>query len=315
MKIIEYNTNLPDSFLQTILPEDIWKLNPIIAGGSAISLWFMSEMTKGLPEGMGESFIATLNKTKKIIPYSDVDIWFHKDQEEVISSLLAEEPPEKIMSGFNLTKKSYWANTYSSYSKPSCPIQFIKKTQDSVESLISSFDISLSSAAIYKGKFYISDNVLESFKRKEIILNNPDHIQKRTFGSKIFQGLRHFKYAKRFNMSFDKALHQKTIHLFADSVAFLQAFEKNNSDHNTSVKITSSNSNYEETVLTKESLVGMTRQFCTLFDQLKTMKNFSETDLLFIPDSRYIPVGKYINASRENSIKPNSSPFYGFLNF
>lgn len=163
MKVIEYNVNLPNSFLQTILPEDIWRLNPIVAGGSAVSLWFISEMIKGLPDGMSDSFISNLNKKNKIIPYSDIDIWFQKNSEEKFLELIAEDPPDKIIAGFSLMKKSYWANTYHNYGKSSCPIQFIKKPQDSVESLISSFDISLSSVAIYNNKFYVLDNVLESF--------------------------------------------------------------------------------------------------------------------------------------------------------
>lgn len=307
MKVIEYNVNLPNSFLQTILPEDIWRLNPIVAGGSAVSLWFISEMIKGLPDGMSDSFISNLNKKNKIIPYSDIDIWFQKNSEEKFLELIAEDPPDKIIAGFSLMKKSYWANTYHNYGKSSCPIQFIKKPQDSVESLISSFDISLSSVAIYNNKFYVLDNVLESFKKKEIILNNPDQIQKRTFGSRVFQGLRHFKYAKRFNMSFDKALHQRMIHLFADSVAFLQAFEKNNNDHKIPVKIISSNSDYEQTIITKESLVGMTKQFCTFFDEFKKMQHFSETDILFIPDSRYIPVGRHIDAMKVDNLSKKTS--------
>jgi hypothetical protein len=108
-------------------------------------------------------------------------------------------------------------------------------------------------------------------------------------------------------MSFDKALHQRMIHLFADSASFLQAFEKNNYDHKVPIKIVSSNSNYEQTIVTKESLVGMTKQFCTLFDQLKEMKHFSETDLLFIPDSKYIPIGRYIHSHMMSSEKNKSS--------
>jgi len=168
-------SDFSNELVKSFIPEEILKSKPVIAGGFALSLYltcissesnFIKQIRKNI----------TKNEKALPFPFSDIDIWFLKDNPEieVIKEIFLSENP-KIISGTleqekyttDITKKSFWANTYrltiQSPKFKHIPIQFIKKNPDTIEQLITDFDIKICSDAWYDGKFYLSDDLHQNF--------------------------------------------------------------------------------------------------------------------------------------------------------
>jgi len=77
------------------------------------------------------------------------------------------------------------------------PIQFVKKTTKDIQSLIDSFDLACCSIAWHDGQFYFGKNFDSQLKSTELFYNDISSIKKMSFGKKIFQAIRTFKYSKR----------------------------------------------------------------------------------------------------------------------
>jgi hypothetical protein len=310
-------SDFSNELVKSFLPEEILKSKPVIAGGFALSLYltcissesnFIKQIRKNI----------TKNEKALPFPFSDIDIWFLKDNPEieVIKEIFLSENP-KIISGTleqekyttDITKKSFWANTYrftiQSPKFKHIPIQFIKKNPDTIEQLITDFDIKICSVAWYDGKFYLSDDLHQNFESKTIEFNNFKRIKRQKFGSKVFQSLRYFKYAQRFNLEFSKEMFDFVVELTSSVSDYFDKTSKDNSDQKT-FQLTSSNGSYTEEVVNSPSMQRMCRQLIDNFDLLSKMSHWTSATPLFLANSKHVNIKKYLTKNDNNSTSNSS---------
>jgi hypothetical protein len=221
----------------------------------------------------------------------------------------------------SVSRTSDWANTFivsrSLFSKKvkARPVQCIIRPQESPEDLIKSFDLGISSVAIYRGEFIVHENFFKSLEKKELITNGASAYKNKSLASRVFQALRHFKYYNKLNFDFSKELYQDVLNVMSDANQlwieaqkaeiidkhgsygrlanqpnYLRGLASSRSSHvSGKVKITTSQ-NYEQEVDIKESLTGMIRSLAEKFPELQKMKHWDLSHALFLQDSPIIPV-------------------------
>jgi hypothetical protein len=295
----------------------------IIAGGFALNAYMISEALVGLKDNPSLSLIKSNLITNAVVPFSDVDLWVTKDCQD--SALLSLFEPQKGKVGgdtifvgdgesLSLQRSSDWANTYSWSSKKlnksvkPKQIQCIVKKQDSVESLLSSFDLGICSIAIHKGEFIIHPSFLESLNSKQLTINNAS-LMRKSLPSKVYQALRHFKYLEKTKFEFSKELYQKTLEVMSDSNTYWTECKKLGAisqwggvTAGVKVKITTSD-NYEQEVVTKESTNSMIKRLATHFAEMQKMSHWDISHALFIGDSDLFPVKSIIEKRLVDSNK------------
>jgi hypothetical protein len=298
----------------------------IIAGGFALNAYMVSEALLGLRGSPSFHLIAQNLLFNPVVPFSDVDLWIKKDcQDEMLLTLFRAQKDGDIKrdttfvgdgESLFLQRSSDWANTYSFSGKGSKVklkhIQCIVKKQDSVESLLSSFDLGICSVAIHKGEFIIHPSFMESLNSKQLTINNAS-LMRKSLPSKVYQALRHFKYFEKTKFEFSKELYQKTLEVMSDSNTYWQECKKlgvisqwGGTTAGVKVKITTSD-NYEQEVVTKESTNSMIKRLAVYFAEMQKMSHWDVSHALFVGDSDLFPVKSIIEKKLAEANKNSRS--------
>ena len=360
MKIV--TSELSKEIISLFIPKPVLDMNPVVAGGFALSL-YMTTLAAQDPT-VGSFILAELNNKKKkaelILKFSDIDLWFLREnslvetdtfKEVFFGQVGKEELPQRILHTsstnsfhkattssnhsvvMSLEKSSLWANTFMFKGAwaptHSYPIQFVKKQQKDVESLLKSFDFKVSSVAWMDGSFYILDGFEESVAKKTLELNEGEakRLKKQKFGTKIFQSIRTFKYFNRFNFEFSKELFDHIVEnmmLASDyllkveearkqEAAGAQGRVKFSSTYTGKISVSSSNPNYLEEVTNTETMQGMCVSLCQNFDMLTKMSHWDDSIALFFANSKVINIRHILDAKINAQSKTDSSPYPPFV--
>lgn len=332
---IKKDANLIVDLINAYLPKELAE-DPdiIIAGGFALNAFLASEALTGVSEEIA-SVIKNNLITKPLMKFSDIDLWLTKDSTSKFTPLFRHVPngsnPSKgakhplelglEISGQKIScvRWSDWANTYTIYHNGNkgvkhVPIQCIVKPQSSTEDLISGFDLGICSVGIYRGEFIIHESLVNSLKEKEIRYNNRNSFENKPLGSRVFQSLRFFKYRTKTDFQFSKDLYDDVLATMSDANTFWIEAKKSGAitQHGSvaapgvKVKITTTK-DYEQEIMTKESLVGMMRRLSLLFFEMQKMSHWSVTHALFFQDSELFSVKGIIEKNLVDSEKARAT--------
>ncbi len=209
------------------------------------------------------------------------------------------------------TKSSVWANTYefaggvvNGFERKS--VQCVVKEQDSVESLLSEFDLSLSSVAIHRGEFIIHKSLVESLDKKEILYNKRTWFTRRSFASRLFLCLRYMKYVDKIGFDLSSDLYKDVLSTISDASSFWNEAKKLGMGNDLKIKVTT-NSNYEQEIVTRESIYAMAKKLAAEFPKLAKMKHYDVSHVFFIADSEIFKI-KDILEPRVVEVRSNQIP-------
>lgn len=332
---IKKDANLIVDLINAYLPKELAE-DPdiIIAGGFALNAFLASEALTGVSEEIA-SVIKNNIITNPLMKFSDIDLWLMKDSTSKFAPLFQHVPngsnPSKgakhpfelgpEISGQKLScgRWSDWANTYTIYHNSNkgvkhVPIQCIVKPQSSTEDLISGFDLGICSVGIYRGEFIIHESLVNSLKEKEIRYNNRNSFENKPLGPRVFQSLRFFKYRTKTGFQFSKDLYDDVLATMSDANTFWIEAKKSGAitQHGSvaapgvKVKITTAK-DYEQEIVTKESLVGMIRKLSQLFFEMQKMSHWNITHALFFQDSEIFSVKGVIEKNLVDSEKAKAT--------
>ena len=341
---IKKDAKLIVDLLKNNLPKEILE-DPdiIIAGGFALNAFMANEAIQSVSNiGMAEILLSSLS-INPIAPYSDIDLWIMKDSSSGLLPLFQKMDIDTSVgfgdsTKFHVSRTSDWANTFTvsmpvfSKKVKIKPVQCIIRPQESPEDLIKSFDLGISSVAIYRGEFIVHENFFKSLEKKELITNGASAYKNKSLASRVFQALRHFKYYNKLNFDFSKELYQDVLNVMSDANQlwieaqkaeiidrhgsygrlasqpnYLRGPVNSRSHVSGKVKITTSQ-NYEQEVDVKESLTGMIRGLAEKFPEMQKMKHWDISHALFLQDSPIIPVKSILEKSLANQeLKKNSA--------
>lgn len=275
--------------------------NCIIAGGFLVNAWFLSRIMK---DNMFKKPIkdavynANLNHLESKVIYSrsgefynvsnliknfgDIDIWFKKGF-KVDNSFFADSIEFKDIdythtnleytfgsAKMTMSSSSKWANTFRYRNCPSLPVyQFIKKQPESVKELFQDFDFNNCCFAYHDGHFYYTEEAVKAFEDCVLSLNNDKKFVKNTVAGKVYSGLRSFKYAKRYNLDFDKNLsnHIYKIMFEASQIGEEEYNDMRSDDINGYIQ---TNCDYRTFYSMTESFIANVR----IFSEMKNYKSF-----------------------------------------
>jgi hypothetical protein len=296
------DASLVIDILKSVMPEELVN-DPdiIVAGGVALNLYMIQLSLESMNPAHRAIPIRTFLRTP-MIKFSDVDLWITKESNSNYAKLFENVPSTKENrigkeyevgnTKLKVLSRSDWATTYS-YSRRknaevinySTPIQCIVKHQNSAEELISSFDLGICSVAIYRGEFIVHETLLKSLNDNELCFNNSNDRGK-SFASKAYNTLRCFKYYEKTGFDFSKDVYSDVLSVMYDASLFWNEFETTaGSKIGQSIKITT-NSNYEQEIISKENVVGMVQSLATNFVKLQKMKHWDMSNALFMPKSK-----------------------------
>jgi len=287
--------------------DDLLLLNPVIAGGSMLSLYRAIRLhdTDAKWEEL-KRFLEKAPKLAKIDPFGDIDIWFKNSNpihsvEHQYNWLVADcgqpfssraklnksqvylppvHPPVLGLERFN--KASSWANSYLTVNRTrltpiySGEVQFIKKPISSIEELLSSFDFANCCVAWHEGKLYYDDRIDDAFSKFELRINNKEPFERDSIAMRIFGALRAFKYSNRYNLDFDPKITEYLFKLYVDS---------KNIDYNKyGNKVVEIETLYGKSISSVSTLKGMVSHFHSLFKKFSKMKYFKKEYALYLVD-------------------------------
>ena len=248
--ILQKKSEKADWIAKEIIGKELLSLDPIIAGGAALFIYrsIMYFDTKYKWSNFCRS-VKSLGSRDNIIGvsspftggFSDIDIWFllsndifskSNDYNFLISATpIADSESFKLYNDIKLNylNSSTWCNTWEAISDNlmskrrevgntiKCPIQFIKKGFDSVDSLIESFDFINCSVAWHNGILYYDSRIDESFKSFELRSKDISIYYNNSIINKIFHCNRAFKYSKRFCLDFDSSISKYVLQTYIES--------------------------------------------------------------------------------------------------
>lgn len=303
------DASLVIDILKSIMPKTLIE-DPdiIIAGGAALNLYMIQTMLESMNPAHIAIPIKSFIKTP-VVKFSDIDLWITKGSASKNLKLfdLGEGEPASrcIESGERLTliKSSGWANTYTFQAEKGSlmyPIQCIVKEQESTEDLLSTFDLGICSVAIYRGEFIVHESFFKTLDEKELHFNKSDG-RGRSFSSRVYNTLRIIKYFDKTGFDFSKEVYDDVLSVIYDASSFYDEFEKTaKSKIGATVKITTNN-NYEQEIISKESVVGMVRSLADQFHKLQRMKHWDISNALFMPKSKLFNPNGIIKSHMDKS--------------
>lgn len=210
-----------------LIPNSISDSNPIIAGGSILHL-YLNYSDEG--SNQVRYLKSYLEKASRLYSSSkfyqlkfnqpeyagDIDIWYSSEEEIV-------EAASHMQADCTLKESSNWATTFRRsadkryfFSRVS-DIQIIQKIAESPEDLISSFDIANCMIAWQNGKLYIDSRLDEAFGAGEIRYVNNPFAGNLTIASKLFNGLRLYKYSYKYSLSFSEEINNIILNLYMEA--------------------------------------------------------------------------------------------------
>lgn len=189
-----------------------------------------------------------------------------------------------LNAGYGIKSSTTWANTFLSCNKDSfeSSIQMVRRPQNSIEDLFSSFDIANCCAAYYDGKFYFSDLFEEASQSKT--LEKGEKFNKDIIQNKIWTANRAFKYAKRYGLDFSNSICEDMVNLFVDTEEFMKKIYSSELDDlilkTDTLEIEDA---YGQTTMhiSKETLLSLSKNLLHNFRSLILMKNFN-TEYIFL---------------------------------
>lgn len=93
---------------------------------------------------------------------------------------------------------------FLSHNQTSRSLQFLKKEQDSVQSLINTFDLTLSMVAWSKGILYVDQRCIDAINSRELTISKDYKFGKESTQLKVYRAKRFIKYLERYNISASK---------------------------------------------------------------------------------------------------------------
>ena len=339
---IKKDANLIVDYINCHLPKELAE-DPdiIIAGGFALNAFLVNEALAGVSNEMA-SLLKKSFLLHPVMKFSDLDLWILKDSKSGFAPLFEhvkggqaapgrkkerhpfEDGVKVVDQKWATSKWSDWANTYTVTSKPAIPvkkvpIQCIVKPQNSPEDLLSSFDLGVCSVAIHRGEFIVHQSLIDSIKSKELLYNNGKSLKYKSLGSRVFQSLRFFKYIDKTGFDFSEDVYKDVLATMSDANTFWIEAKKQGAlnqyggmTNGVKVKITTTN-DYEQEVVTKESIRSMIQQLALKFESMQKMKHWDITHALFFQDSSLFSIKGIIEKNTLGAEKSSQSKLDTFL--
>lgn len=337
-----------EKIVESIVPDVVLSMNPILAGGFITSIFEnciqqnkAAKIFDIFHKSGSQAFDFTgsvMHQLKQHLKFGDIDVWFTKDNKflktakykSIISSDGFLGFDSVLSSNFYSGRESRWARTYNySSNELYFQVQFIKKTFDDVESLLSNFDIVNCQAAYYAGKFYFSEEFIENMKNKTIVIN--DSFDDKSVMAKVWTLNRLFKYSERYNLEPSKELVDKIIDVFFDSEKIGQQiknlpYTKLIKFEDVTAKELSEEILYGDGIFTQKSVSNILNMFFRNADRLFYFKNITDEQVLcfvgfkdrYVHDalSKYLTLknshnnGDAVNSFSTSFAQPMADPFF-----
>ena len=288
--------------IENIFAKDFLSTSPVIAGGFALSIrmaimhhdsdYKWNNFKKNFKKGRGGGWYY-------IPPFGDIDVWFLENNsifscDNKLNFLISydSKDPTHSLNGreVRLIGESKWGNSFSTKPfccinplvKPACNLQVINTKYESVEQLLSSFDLENCKYAWHNGYLYFSNNAEQLFN--SFTLSKSADRAYSSFQEKLFHGLRYFKYSSRYNLDFDKDLALFALNTYLDIDSERCTLPATN--NNISIGVP----NYGSSASSGSDMIS---EFLGYFDDFYQMKTFDKGWLPFlIPLADRIPLIK-----------------------
>lgn len=293
--IRSFRSEKAEWLMREIIPNNnFWDLNPVIAGGSALSVYKAVKLYNS--SFKWESFkreTKSLGRRSKIDNFGDVDVWLLEnnnaekdiidliysdniDRLKIASSLEMFKAPDQ--SNAFIKRSSKWANSFGTgFSKLySGDIQIIKRRPKDIKDLFSTFDFVNCQVAFYSGRIYYNTGINNAFKKFELEIDDETPYLKFGLAGKIFNALRAFKYSKRFGLDFDRKL--------TDYIFNLYVATKNIDYSKYEDRIIELERMYGTQLSSVDTLKSMVYSFRALYSDFSKMKYFRDEYSLFLLD-------------------------------
>ena len=271
-------------------------MKPVIAGGFALSvlraLRLYNSQDKWSELKRAEAYYGC-SKTflSRIDTFGDVDFWFFEDHAvhnkgELSWVMFDKSEPNVLQEPFNskyrVVRSTKWANSFRSIEAKDIPIiQIIKKPISSIENLFESFDFKNCCVAYHDGVLYYDEDLISSFNKFELTLNNDENYIGESIAKRVYSGLRAFKYAKRYMLDFSEALSELIfdIYLSLDDVDYNDYQDK----------VVLRNNVYGTTLMSSSDLHDMVKTFESNFRHFTRMKTFKGEYAIYLLERKNLP--------------------------
>lgn len=317
-----------NELIHKMIPKQLLDQGPIIAGGSILAQYILPYYASQVfrPDDLKSKFLHVFNLEKKfsyeaqrkwLKSYMDIDIWFDQDHQFWDES----NPGNILVKGYDKNtihslpyssflqygiyqpvRSSVYANTYNPVNPDGLTnrqIQIIREPAKSIESLIESFDFTNVSIAWYNDSVYILDGLDEAFANKELRANRDTLYCDLNISSKIYQGLRAFKYVDRYSLQMSPSLCKQILDIYLD----IGIYRANESKTVTNNSVQLNGGPYGTRTVTTAYVDKQLNMFIEKFDSFVKMNNFKPEWLFYvvsiIPDiqkyiDRFSVDGKYV---------------------
>ena len=293
--IRSFRSEKAEWLMKEIIPNDsFWSLNPVIAGGAALSAYRAVKLYNS--EYRWNSFkreTRSLGRRSKVDKFGDVDVWLLEDNDsrKDITNLIYSDDINQLKSAslldiFNspnrpgafIKRSSKWANSFGTGFSDlySGDIQIIKRRPKNIKDLFSTFDFINCQVAFFSGRIYYNTELNNAFDKFELEIDDETPYLKFGLAGKIFNALRAFKYSKRFGLDFDKKL--------TDYVFNLYIATKNIDYSKYKDKVIELERMYGTSLSSVETLKSMVYSFRSLYSDFSKMKYFRDEYSLFLLD-------------------------------
>ena len=294
---------------QVVNDENIMNLKPLLAGGSALSVyrayrlydsdykWRQLERLVGVNDDRPDLLLNKLDK------FGDIDAWFPEEHPAhnggLGSWLLTDsEHREGLISplgdSYRDVKSSKWANSFrrkrdSLGGSAGIIFQAIKTPISSARDLFKSFDYINCCVAYHDGILYYDSRLDYAFNKFELRLNNSTNYKGNSMPKRVYSGIRAFKYAKRYHLDFSDELSHLIYKIYMDLGSIDYAHYKD--------KVTLVNNVYGTTLMSQNDFKDMVKSFEQNFKYFTKMKTFKGEYAVYLVDRNLSGLKDYINNS------------------
>jgi hypothetical protein len=105
----------------------------------------------------------------------------------------------------------------SIHSGSSFQVQVIKNKISSIESLLSSFDLTICKIAWHDGVIYYDENISREFDNFELSMNKEDVFSAGDIYNRMFNANRAFKYSDRYLLDFNEKMMESIVSLYIEA--------------------------------------------------------------------------------------------------
>lgn len=290
--------------------EKIMKMNPVIAGGSALSVYRACNLYDSEDKWRQLERLCEIDESSpkllidKLDPFGDVDAWFfddHSVHSGGYGSWLISERSNKsdllppLDSTYREVRSSKWANSFRRNSGVNFIFQAIKNPISSIEELFESFDYTNCCVAYHDGTLYYDSKLDSAFESFRLNLNNCENYIGDSMPKRVYSGLRAFKYSKRYHLDFSEDLSELIFNIYMD----LGSVDYDLYDD----KVTLVNNVYGTTLMAKNDFKDMVRSFELNFESFTKMQTFKGEYAIYLIDRPGLKgLKEYINKESPTSV-------------